>query len=221
MGEFFHAVHVFWEHLAAVEWQFLAVALGLHLLRLALRAYAWRTILVAAYPEQPVRYSSTFGAYVIGVGINSVLPARGGDLVKLYLIKHRIPESSYATLAPTLLTETMVDFVIGAILITWAIAIDALPTHEVYSRLPTVDWGYFVQHREITATVLLFVAAAALVAFLHFAEHGGELQQRLARGFAILHKPRRFATGVIVPQLLSWVLRIASIYYFLRAFGVP
>ena len=34
-----------------------------------------------------------FGAYVVGVGINSVAPARGGDVVKLYLIKHRIPDA--------------------------------------------------------------------------------------------------------------------------------
>ncbi|HEY7537483.1 MAG TPA: lysylphosphatidylglycerol synthase transmembrane domain-containing protein [Gaiellaceae bacterium] len=221
MGEFFHAVRVFGEHLASVEWQYLGLALAFHFFRLVLRAVAWRSILRASYPDRPVRFSSTFGAYVAGVGINSILPARSGDLVKLYLVKHRIPDSTYATLAPTLLVETLLDFVVGSCLILWVLSIGVLPTHEVYSRLPTVDWGYLVRYREFTAAVVLFLLAAGVIAFLHFAEHGSELRARIGRGFAILKQPRRFATGVAVPQLLSWVLRIASTYYFLLAFGVP
>src|SRR5215207_7035537 len=119
MGDFLHAVRVFGDHLAAVEWQFLALALALHLVRLLFRAVAWRTILRAAYPGERVRFRSVFGAYMAGVGVNSVVPARGGDLVKLYLIKHRLPEASYATLAPTLVAETIVDFFVSGALIAW------------------------------------------------------------------------------------------------------
>ena len=109
MGAFFHAVRVFGDQLAAVRWQFIALALGLHLAQLALRAVAWREILSAAYPGERIRFLSVFGAYVAGVGVNSIVPARGGDVVKLYLIKHRITDSTYATLAPTLVAETLFD----------------------------------------------------------------------------------------------------------------
>jgi uncharacterized membrane protein YbhN (UPF0104 family) len=220
MGDFLHAVRVFGDHLAAVEWQFLALALALHLARLLFRAFAWRTILRAAYPGERVRFRSVFGAYMAGVGVNSVVPARGGDLVKLYLIKHRLPEASYATLAPTLVAETIVDFFVSGALIAWALVIGALPAAEVYAKTPSVDWGFFVRHREYTAAVLFFVLAAAVIGFFHFVEHGGELQTRLKRGFAILGQPRRFALGVVVPQLVALGFRIASLYYFLRAFGV-
>jgi uncharacterized membrane protein YbhN (UPF0104 family) len=220
MGEFFHAVRVFGDHLAAVKWQFLALALALHLLKLLFRAIAWRTILRASYPDRPIRFRSTFGAYIAGVGVNSVVPARGGDLVKLYLIKHRIPDAKYATLTPTLITETIFDFVVAGVLIGWAIATGVLPTHQAYSRLPTVDWGFLVQHREVTAAVVLFVLAAIVIGIFHFAEHGSAFRARLALGFAILRQPRRFLAGVILPQTISWLLRIASLYYFLLAFGV-
>jgi glycosyltransferase 2 family protein len=220
MGEFFHALRVFGDDLAAVKWQYLAIALALHLLKLVFRAVAWRTILRASYPDQRVGFWPAFGAYAAGVGINSVAPARGGDVVKLYLIKHRIPDSSYATLTPTLLVETLADFVIATALIVWALAIGALPAHEVYSRLPSVDWGFFIRHREETTAALFILAAIGLFAFFHFAQRGSELRQRVARGFAVLHQPRRFAFGVVLPQLGSWVLRIASMYYFLLAFGV-
>jgi uncharacterized membrane protein YbhN (UPF0104 family) len=220
VGEFLDAVRAFGDHLTAVEWQFLALALALSFLKLLFRVIAWRTILRASYPDERVPFWGVCGAYLAGVGINAIAPARGGDLVKLYLVKHRIQGSSYATLAPTLLVETIADFVIASCLILWALSIGALPGHEVYARLPTVDWGFLVRHREITGAVLLFVAAAVLVAFLHFAEHGGDLRERLARGFAVLRQPRRFATGVLVPQLVSWVFRIGGVYYFLRAFGI-
>jgi uncharacterized membrane protein YbhN (UPF0104 family) len=220
MGEFFHAIRVFGEQLASVEWQYLAIALGCHLVKLFFRAIAWRTILTASYPGKKIGFWSVFGAYLVGVGINSVVPARGGDAVKLYLVKHRIPDSSYATLTPTLLVETLADFFIAGGLIVWALAIGALPAHEVYSRLPSVDWGFLVRHREWTAAVLFFLLAAGLIAFFHFAEHGGDLRRRVGLGFAVLKSPRRFTIGVLLPQLVSWVLRIATVYYFLLAFGV-
>jgi uncharacterized membrane protein YbhN (UPF0104 family) len=220
MGEFFHAIRVFGEQLADVKWQYLAIGLGLHFVKLFFRAVAWRTILTASYPGKKVRLSSVFGAYLVGVGINSVVPARGGDAVKLYLVKHRIPDSSYATLTPTLLVETLADFFIAGGLIVWALAIGALPAHEVYAKLPSVDWGFLVRHREWTGAVLFILLALGAFAFFHFAEHGGDLRERVARGFAVLKSPRRFTVGVLVPQLISWGFRVASVYYFLLAFGV-
>jgi uncharacterized membrane protein YbhN (UPF0104 family) len=220
LGEFFHAVRVFGDQLAAVRWQFLAIALGMHVLRLALRSYAWRTILCAAYPDEKIRYRSAFGAYVAGVGINSVAPARAGDVVKLYLIKHRIDGSSYATLTPTLIAETMFDAVVAGGFILWAAVTGILPTQEVYSRLPSVDWGFFVKHLKWTEFGLALFVGALVIGVIVFVASGGPMRARIMRGFAIVHQPGRLLRGVILPQALSWVLRIASLYYFLEAFRV-
>jgi uncharacterized membrane protein YbhN (UPF0104 family) len=220
VGDFFHAVGVFGHHLASVRWEILALALVLHLVRLLFRAYAWRSILAAAYPEKPPRYRSVFGAYVVGVGVNSIVPARAGDAVKLYLIKHRIPGSSYATLTPTLIAETLFDFFVGLGLIVWALSLGVLPAHEVYSRLPSVDWGFFVRNEKWTAIGLLTLLTVALIGLIIFLEEGEQFRARVGRGFAIMRDPSRLFTGVILPQGISWLLRGASVYYFLRAFGV-
>ncbi len=220
MGDFLHAIHVFFDHLAAVHWGLLGIALALHVVRLFLRAIAWKTILRAAYPRSRVPLLTVFGAYVAGVGVNSIAPGRAGDLVKLYLVRHRVPESRYATLAPTLVVETVFDAIVGAALLGWAFSIGVLPTHQVYSRLPTVDWKFLLRHEHATGIALLFVAAAVLIAVILFAEHGDELRARIRQGFAIFGDPPRLVLGVIVPQAASWVLRIAAIYYFLRAFDV-
>ena len=220
MHAFFHAVRVFADHLAAVRWEFLGVAVALHVAKLLFRAGAWRTILDASYPEKRPRFRSALGAYFAGVGVNSIAPARAGDLVKLYLIHRRIPESTYATLAPTLVSETLFDAVVGAALIGWALTLGVLPTHELYSRLPSVDWGFVLRHEQGTAIGLATTLAAGALGLYLFARHGDAFRARLARGFAILRDPRRFAVGVLLPQAISWGLRIASVFFFLRAFGV-
>src|SRR4051794_33249781 len=209
MDAFFDAVQVFFDHLAAVRWGPLGIALALHLLKLFFRAIAWRSILVASYPNTPVRLRSVFGAYIAGVGVNSITPARGGDLVKLYLVKHRIKDSSYATLAPTLLVETIFDMAIATLLIVWAAAIGALPAREVYARRPTVDWKWFVEHNRFTLVLLAVLAVAGLFGFIWARRRMRGFRERVSQGFAILRDPRRFVVGVIIPQAISCVLRIA------------
>lgn len=220
MGHFFHAVRVFADHLAAVRWEFLALALLFHLFRLVFRAFAWRAILAAAYPDERPKFRSAFGAYVAGVGVNSIVPARAGDAVKLYLIKHRIPEASYATLTPTLVAETLFDMVVGIALMAWALSLGVLPAHEVYSRLPSVDWGFLLKYEKWTAVGLAALITLGIFGFILFLEKGEGFRERVGRGFAIMRDPPRFLTQVVVPQSISWVLRAGTVYYFLRAFNV-
>jgi uncharacterized membrane protein YbhN (UPF0104 family) len=174
----------------------------------------------AAYPDQRLRYRSALGAYTAGVGVNSFLPARGGDLVKLYLIKSRIEGARYATLAPTLIVETIFDFFVAGGVLIWALSIGVLPTHQVYSRIPDVDWKFFLRHERFTAILLGALLLAALIGFFFARKHYEEFRRRVGMGFAILRDRRRFLVGVIVPQAISWVFRIASNYFFLEAFHV-
>jgi uncharacterized membrane protein YbhN (UPF0104 family) len=220
MGHFFHAVGVFFHHLAAVQWQFLGYAVACHVVKLVFRAGAWRAIISAAYPEAELKFRSAFGAYIAGVGVNSIVPARGGDVVKLYLVRHRIPGSSYATLTPTLLVETMFDFVTAGLLILWALTSGVLPTHQLYSRIPTVDWKFFLRHEHFTAILLVVLFFAGLIAFFWIRQQVDEFRAHVRQGFAILDDRPRFLRSVIGPQAISWVFRVASLYFFLRAFGV-
>jgi uncharacterized membrane protein YbhN (UPF0104 family) len=221
VGHFLHAVRVFFDHLAAVRWEFLGLAIACHVAKLGFRAVAWRTIVDAAYPEQRLRLRSALGAYLAGVGVNSVVPARGGDIVKLYLVKQRIEGARYATLAPTLIVETLLDFVVAGALIVWAMTTGVLPTHELYSRIPDVDWKFFLRHERATGVAVGVLLVAALILFMWARRRFDEFRDRVRRGFAILDRPKRLAGLVLFPQAISWVLRIASLFYFLKAFGMP
>jgi uncharacterized protein (TIRG00374 family) len=220
LGAFVDAVQTFWAHLSAVRWGPLGIALGFHVLKVIVRSLAWRNILAAAYPGTRMPWWSIFGAYVAGVGVNSVLPARGGDLIKLYLVKHRMKDATYPTLASTLIVETMFDFVVAGCLMVWALSIGVLPTHQVYSRIPTVDWKFFLKHETATAVGLAVIAFVVFLLMLAARRRVEDFWDRLRLGFAVLGDRRRFVFGVIVPQAISWVFRIASLFFFLRAFRV-
>jgi uncharacterized membrane protein YbhN (UPF0104 family) len=213
--EFFHAVRVFFDELASVAWLPLAIALGFHFVKLVLRAVAWRNILRASYPDEHIRWRPVFGAYVAGVGVNSIVPGRGGDLVKLYLVKHRFPSTNYATLASTLLAETLLDFVLATAFFLWALTLGVVPSIHT----PSFDWGWLFRHSEATATIVALLTVLVLWLSWKTAQSGG-IKERLGRGVAILRDRRRYLREVASWQLASWVCRIASIYFFLRAFHV-
>ena len=216
MGAFLHAVGVFFHHLQEVKWAPLGLALACHVTRLLFRARAWQNIVRAAYPDTRLKYRSAFGAYVAGVGVNSVAPARGGDLVKLYLVKHRTEESTYPTLASTLVVETLFDFVVAGALMVWALSIGVLPTHQVYSRIPTVDWKFFLRHEHATALGLIVVFFAAVIGqawvspaleVAFFAVAGGSILYVVVQLFEVC---RRFA----MPTLVAWSLLLGLLLGF-------
>jgi uncharacterized membrane protein YbhN (UPF0104 family) len=220
LGAFFHAVAVFFDHLRDVAWGALGLAIACHLIKLLLRSRAWQNIIRAAYPEGRLRYRTALGAYVSGVGINSIAPARGGDLVKLYLVRHRMSESSYPTLASTLVVETVFDFFVAAGVMIWALSLGVLPTHEAYSRIPTVDWKWFLRHERATAIGLAILLAVVVAGLLWIRVRAIDVWGRFKQGLAILSDRRKFVLGVIFPQALSWILRVTSLYFFLQAFHV-
>jgi uncharacterized membrane protein YbhN (UPF0104 family) len=218
MHAFFHAVSVFWNHLAAVRWEPLAIALGCQYVKLVLRGLAWRNILAAAYPETRVRTLPVFGAYVAGVGVNAIAPARVGDLVKLYLVKHRIDGSSYPALASSLVTETLFDFVAAGAIFLWALTAGVVPSRRVIEHLPSVDWSWPLNHPRWALVIAIVLAVLVVAAIVYARRRVESFRRDLGRGVAILRDRKAYLTRVVSLQALSWVARLATIYWFLRAF---
>src|SRR4051812_47185163 len=105
----FDAISAFFDGFSGINWGPFALAMLCHLGRIVSRSRAWRNVIAAAYPETEVRWPQVFGAYVAGVGANALLPGRGGDLLRLYIVKHRVEGSTYPTLASTMLADGIFD----------------------------------------------------------------------------------------------------------------
>jgi uncharacterized membrane protein YbhN (UPF0104 family) len=218
-----HAIGVFLHHLASVEWKWLAIGILFHLCKLLAVSRAWRNIVQAAYPDRQVRWRQMFGAYVAGTGVNAIIPARGGDVVRLFLAKRRIDGSTYTTLVSTSLLQTLFDIVVAGCFILWAITQHVLPGFNVLKspRLPALDWGWAFRHPTagLILVGLLLLLGTALVAWV--VERVEEFKAKFAQGFRAFHDRSYYLRRVAFWQLVDWSLRLATVFFFLRAFGIP
>jgi uncharacterized membrane protein YbhN (UPF0104 family) len=195
------------DQLSQLDARFLLPALVLQLAGLGLRAVVWRNVLAAAYPNRRVPLASVAGAYAAGVGLNAFLPARGGELVKLGLVRSRVAGSTVATIASTLSVVLLLDLLIGAMLLGGLAAFGVTAI-----RIPSVG----------PAPLLLVpvALAAAFVAFRLRPERARSLLAHLAQGAAVLRTPGRYLRTVAPFQLTAWATRIGVAFFVLTAFGI-
>ncbi len=221
MSEISRAFDAFTSHMASIGWGALALAVACHLAKGAVRARAWRNVLAAAYPDAPIRWRSAFGAYAAGVGLNSILPARVGDVVRMYLMRRRVPGSSYPTLASSLLVEAIFDTLVSAALVAWAIHEGVFPGLDVLPRLPSIDWLWAFHHPRAAASIVAIALASSITVLAWAARHIEAFGRRVAQGVTILRTPREYARRVLAWQLVEWTLRLATLGFFLHAFDMP
>jgi uncharacterized membrane protein YbhN (UPF0104 family) len=218
-----HAIGIFFDHLASVEWKWLLLGIACHLCKLMAVSRAWRNIIKAAYPDRRVRWPQMFGAYVAGTGVNAIIPARGGDVVRLFLAKHRIEGSTYTTLVSSSLLQTLFDMLVAGCFVLWAVTQHVLPGIDVLRspRLPSLDYGWAFRHP--TAGLILFglllLFGTALVAWV--AERVDHFRAKVAQGFSAFSDRSYYVTRVVPWQLVDWSLRLVTVFFFLRAFGIP
>jgi uncharacterized membrane protein YbhN (UPF0104 family) len=213
---FFDAVQAFGERLAAVHWGFLAGAIALSIANLALRSRAWQQILRAALPAERIRYRTAFGAYCAGVGVNAAVPARVGDVVKLFLVKRSTRDAHYPTLVGTLVAETLFDFLIASALLVWALQAGVLLGLQL-PDIPAFDLSWAVRNWWIVLAVLAALAVVGLIA----ARRVRAFWRQFGQGLAIVRTPGRYLRSVASWQAVGWACRVGGAWFFLEAFNVP
>jgi uncharacterized membrane protein YbhN (UPF0104 family) len=215
------AVEALVDEVAAIRWEFVALAALAHVAKILARTRAWRNILAAALPDSEVPWRTVLAAYVAGIGVNALIPARSGDVLKLFLVKRGIPAAPYPTLVATLVVETLFDFAVATALFLWALTLGVLPGVDILGFLPQVDWLWLFQHPRASLAVAVAALVVGFGAGLWASRRISAFRARVASGFAILRSPRAYAQGVLPWQLLDWGLRLTTIYFMLRAFGLP
>src|SRR3954468_2318253 len=90
------------------------------------RVRAWQAALSDTTPS--VRYRDVVLAHLGGAGFNGIVPAHGGDAVKLALLKRRRPEARFGQLLGSLAPPAAVEALVTALLLAWAIAGGVLGT---------------------------------------------------------------------------------------------
>jgi uncharacterized membrane protein YbhN (UPF0104 family) len=214
------AIEAFWDYLASVQPLPLAIAVGCHVAKTMCTSRAWRNVLAAAYPETRVRWIPIYAAYIAGVGVNAIFPARAGDIVRLTMAHRAVKGATYTTLVSSSLVLAIVDALCALSLFAWAITQGVFPSIHELPSLPSFDFRWLFQHDRV-GEVLLVAAVFGLIALtIWVADHVAEFREHVGQAFAVLHTPVRWLRTVVVWQLADWALRLATIWFMLEAFGI-
>ncbi len=221
MQSLIDAIDAFLDGVTGISWTPLALAVCCHLGRIVSRSRAWRNVIAAAYPEERVRWRDVYGGYVAGVGVNAILPGRGGDILRLYIVKHRVDGSTYPTLASTMLADGIFDLFAAGLLLAWALYEGILPGSSVLPSLPGTDWLWVFRNPWQSVVIAGFFLAIALIVLGLYLPRITAFWDRVRQGLTILRTPRKYLRHVALFDALDWLLRLTAIFFFLEAFGLP
>ncbi len=215
------ATESFWDFLSEIALLPLIAGIGCHLLKLGCTSRAWRNVLAAAYPAERVPWRDVFLAYASGVGINAIVPARAGDVVRVVLTHRAIPGSSYTTIVSSTFVLTIVDMTFASLVFAWALTQGVLPALDVLPSLPAFDYSWLVDEDGVISPVAVIgVVVVVIAAVVLVGRSWDRLLPRIEQALAVFDPPTRWARTVLVWQLADWGLRLATIWFFLGAFGI-
>jgi uncharacterized membrane protein YbhN (UPF0104 family) len=220
LHRFWNAAEVFFESIADIAWGYVAAALLLSLALQLARAHGWANALRAAYPRSRVSETGIAASFLVGAGMNGVLPARGGDALKIVLAKRSVEGSTYPTIISSFAVLTPFDVAVGLLVLLYAITQGLLPRAPRLPHLPAFEITFWAAHPEVLMLTLtvIGIGAVALVAIL--SRRVESFWQRVKQGLAIFREPARYAREVAGWQLVGWLCRFASFWLFLEAFHV-
>jgi uncharacterized protein (TIRG00374 family) len=210
----------FFSDLAAVHWGALLLGLAFFGLNLTLRSRAFFNSLRAAYPTALFQWRRVWGAYFAAVGFNNVVPARGGDVIKLFLTRSSIPDSRYPTVAAAFFVESVFDVCVGVLVLIFAFTQGVFPKPPDFSKLSSFDISYLAEHFHLTLFLITTLGVLGLVAFALLAERAKAFWARVRQGLTILSDRRRYLREVAALQAIGWLCRFAAFWFLLEAFRV-
>ena len=220
VGSFFDAVGSFFDSLSRVGWGPLLIAAVAFVIYLTLRSRAFFHTLRAAYPAEPIAFRRIWGAYIAAYGFNNVIPARGGDVIKLFLVKQSIPHATYPAVGAAICVEAVFDLFMAIFILGFAFTQNVFPKPPDFSKLEAFDLAFFAGHPKFTLFALTLLAIAVLVGFAVLSQRVKAFWARVRQGLTILRDRRRYLREVFAWQLAGWCFRFAAFWFLLEAFNV-
>lgn len=207
--------------LADARGAYLAPALGLLVVAFLVRALRWRTIFTAE--ARPSRWNA-FSTMMVGYLFNNLMPARAGELVKIYLLG-RAEGMAKSMVLGTVIVEKAADLAVFAVLLAATMQGRAVP-----------DW---IARSVLTLAGVGSIAIVALITFPGLARTAGRLvapalgvlPARIAQ--ALRNAARSFLEGIrglarpsVAARFIGysaaiWLAEIAIVGMVARAFGLP
>ena len=220
IGSFFDAVGSFFENLARIDLAALLVGLLCFGIYLSFRARAFYNVLRAAYPAERIAFRRIWGAYIAAYGFNNVIPARGGDVIKLFLTRTSIPSSSYPAIGAAFLVEGIYDLSVGIPILIFAFTQGVFPKPPEWAGIGAFDLSFFAGNLRLTLFLVTLLAFAGLVGFALLSVRVKAFWGRVRQGLTVLEDRRRYLREVFLVQFVGWLFRFTAFWFLLEAFNV-
>ncbi len=214
------AAAAFFQNLADIHWQPFALALLMLTAMQISRARAWNNVLRAAYPGTPISFLRVTASYLAGAGINAIIPARVGDVTKIFLVKKQIPHSSYPAVTSSFFVQSIFDTTAGVLVFLYALTQGLLPSPPELPNLPAFDIAFWAGNPQLLIFTITVLGVGSVIAFALLARRAEEFWGRIKQGVAVLRDPPRYLREVASWQGLGWLCRFGAFWFFLEAFGI-
>lgn len=178
-----------------------------------LAAAAWVTILRAAYPRVRITFRLVLAAYATSVAMNSFLPANIGTWVMLIMFTSVIAGATFTAMLSGIAVQKVPFSVFNTAVYLYLF----LSVAGSFS----IKLSGLADHWVLALIIAGGIVALAVLATRVFREQWEKLREQLVVGGAILGSPRRALTGLVLPELGSYLARLGIIAVFLGAYSIP
>ncbi len=205
-------LHAIWADLMKAQWSHIVAAAALNIMVIGLKTLRWQWLM---RPAKKSEYGRILNATMIGLAGNNVLPARGGDWLKIYLLGKWEGASRAMLASITGLDKLFEGF---SILILFGL----LSFHSTFPEW--VQNGTFI----ITIVLVIGLAISLMLMQHHRRQTNGEngncgrmsrLLANLGSGMQVLAR-KRMIVLMLVLSLAICLLQIETIRLCQLAFGV-
>lgn len=236
-----------WEGLRKAGWGWLILAAAVNIIVIALKTLRWQWLMepginsTPSPPPSPTRgegeipvpspsmgegqgeggYWTIFKATMIGLAGNNVLPARGGDWLKIYLLGNWAG-SSKASLASVTGLDRLFDG-LSILILFWIFSVQTIHIGRHHEAFP--GW---VKDGTVIMTIVLGVSLVICYCLLFHHRRTnnverlgriGKIIKNLGMGMEVLAK-HHVVAGTIIVSFASTLLQIVTLWACQKAFGM-
>ena len=192
-----------------------AIAAGILLqtVQTTLAALAWLGILRAALPRAKIPFRLVLASYAAAVAMNGFLPANIGTWVMLIMFTTLLAGATFTAMLSAIAVQK-IPFSIFNIAVYLYLFLSIRGSFSV-------KLGFLSDHSGLI--VLIAIGAIVLLILLARVFWGRleKVREQLLAGGAILRTPRKAFVRVFMPELGSYLARLAIVGVFLGAYGIP
>ena len=201
----------------AVSWTWVAIAVFINLMSVAVRSSAWRVVILQAIPRPWPTWRTVFSAFCVGLLGNTALPGRVGELGRVAVLTRHLRRrpGTWATIVGTVFAHRLFDVVASTGLVVYVLYTSRIPEWAKPALSVVIGVGFGL------------LIAAFLLARRHPQPVGQDEEAGTVRrvigmaraGLTVLRRPAP-AVWALCFQLLGWTAQLFAVWAAMRAFQI-